>query len=325
MIEYIRDIEKEILAGQAVSFEDALRLSGLGDKTHIEELCSAANRIREHYQGNEADLCTIMNARSGRCTEDCKFCAQSSRYKTGAEEYGMVSGEAAVALAKENEEEGVNRFSLVTSGRSVFGDDLEKVLEIYEALDREVGMELCASHGILNFEAMSRLKEKGVTRYHHNLESSREYFGNICTTHSYDQMIQTINAARQAGLDVCSGGIIGMGESRQDRVTLAFELRGLGVESIPLNVLNPIKGTPLENAEPLSQEEILKTVAVFRFINPSADIRLAGGRNLIHEYGRACFRAGANATITGNYLTTSGNKICDDKMMMAGMGFTLKK
>ncbi|MBP1743789.1 MAG: biotin synthase [Firmicutes bacterium] len=325
MREYIRSLESMILSGQAVSFQDALRLYGIDGKEDIEELCSAADRIREHFCGNEADLCTIMNARSGRCSEDCKFCAQSSRYKTGAEEYGMVSREAAIALAKENEEEGVNRFSLVTSGRSVFGDDLEKVLEIYEALGREAGMELCASHGILDFEAMSRLKAKGVTRYHHNLESSREYFGNICTTHSYDQMIQTINAARQAGLDVCSGGIIGMGESGLDRVSLAFELSGLGVESIPLNVLNPIKGTPLENAGPLSQDEILKTVALFRFINPKADIRLAGGRNLIHEYGKDCFRAGANATITGNYLTTSGNKIADDKRMLDGMGFQLRE
>jgi len=325
MKEYIRGLERHILVGQAISCEDAMRLSELEDKKHIEELCSAADRIREHFCGNEADLCTIMNARSGRCSEDCKFCAQSSRYKTGAEEYGMVSGEAAVAAAKENENEGVNRFSLVTSGRSVCGDDLEKVLEIYEALGREVEMDICASHGILGIEAMSRLKEKGVNRYHHNLESSREYFGNICTTHSYDQMIQTIIAARQAGLDICSGGIIGMGESRADRISLAFELKGLGVESIPLNVLNPIKGTPLEEAETLSQDDILKTVAVFRFINPSADIRLAGGRNLIHEYGRACFRAGANATITGNYLTTSGNKICDDKRMLAGMGFGLRR
>lgn len=323
MIEFIRGVESKILVGQAVSFEDAVKLAGLEEKNHIEELCSAADRIREHYCGNEAELCTIMNARSGRCSEDCKYCAQSGHYKTGAEMYGLVSVESALELARENEAEGVNRFSLVTSGRGIYGDDLKGVLKIYEALNREVEMDLCASHGILDIEAMSRLKEKGVTRYHHNLESSREYFGNICTTHSYDQMIQTIIAARQAGLEICSGGIIGMGENRADRISLAFELRGLGVESIPVNVLNPVKGTPLEKAEPLSQDEILKTIAVFRFINPKASIRLAGGRNLINEFGKACFGAGANATITGNYLTTSGNKICDDKGMLAAMGFKL--
>jgi biotin synthase len=324
MIEFIRGIESKILVGQAVSFEDAVKLSGLEEKNHIEELCSAADRIREHYCRNKAELCTIMNARSGRCSEDCKYCAQSGHYKTGAEVYGLVSVEAALELARENEAEGVNRFSLVTSGRSVFGDDLESVLEIYGALNEEVNMDLCASHGIMGAEGMARLKEAGVSRYHHNLESSREYFGNICTTHSYDEMIETIDAARRAGLDVCSGGIIGMGESRKDRISLAFELRGLGVESIPVNVLNPVKGTPLEKAEPLSQNEILKTIAVFRFINPKASIRLAGGRNLINEFGRACFGAGANATITGNYLTTSGNKICDDKVMLAEMGFELR-
>jgi biotin synthase len=324
MKEYIRSLESMILSGQDVSFEDAVRLAGLDGQVDLEELCSAADRIREHFCGNEADLCTIMNARSGRCSEDCKFCAQSSRYKTGAEAYGIVSGGAAISLAKENEAEGVNRFSLVTSGRSVLGDDLKSVLEIYVELNKEVKMDLCASHGMLGAQEMARLKKAGVTRYHHNLESSREYFGNICTTHSYDEMVETIRAAQQAGLDVCSGGIIGMGESRTDRISLAFELKGLGISSIPINVLSPVKGTPMENAEPLSQDEILKTIAVFRFINPHSVIRLAGGRNLIHDYGRACFRAGANATITGNYLTTSGNKICDDKRMLAEMGFGIK-
>jgi biotin synthase len=323
MMECISFLERKVLSGQEICFEDALKLMETKEKEATEELCKAADRIREHFCGREADLCTIMNAKSGSCSEDCKYCAQSGHYKTGAEVYGLVSVEAALELARENEAEGVNKFSLVTSGRGIYGDDFKGVLEIYEALNRELEMDLCASHGILDIEAMSRLKDKGVTRYHHNLESSREYFGNICTTHTYDQMIQTIIAARQAGLDICSGGIIGMGESRADRISLAFELRGLGVESIPVNVLNPVKGTPLEKAEPLSQEEILKTIAVFRFINPKASIRLAGGRNLINEFGRACFGAGANATITGNYLTTSGNKICDDKRMLAEMGFEL--
>jgi biotin synthase len=323
MIEFIRSLEVKLLEGKELSINDALILSELKGSEALEELCSAADRLRKYYCGSVADLCTIMNARSGRCTEDCKFCAQSASYSTGAVEYEMVSGEAALELARENEEEGVNRFSLVTSGRSVCGDDLEGFLDIYRLLKSEVKMELCASHGIMGAEEMAMLKESGVTRYHHNLETSREYFGSICTTHSYDEMLETINAAMQAGLDVCSGGIIGMGESTADRVSLAFELKRLGVSSIPINVLNPIKGTPLEAAEPLSQEEILKTVALFRFINPKADIRLAGGRNLIEEYGRACFSSGANATITGNYLTTSGNKIADDKRMLTGMGFDL--
>lgn len=325
MIEFIKAVEKAVIDGNDISLGDALRLSEMQGGEEIEELCAAADRLRRHFCGSGADLCTIMNARSGRCSEDCKFCAQSARYSTGAEEYAMVSRAAALELAMENEEEGVNRFSLVTSGRSVCGDDLEGFLDIYRLLSTEVKMDLCASHGILGFAEMAKLKEAGVTRYHHNLETSREYFGSICTTHTYDEMLETINAARHAGLDVCSGGIIGMGESAADRISLAFELRGLAVTSIPINVLNPIKGTPLEGAAPLNQEEILKTVALFRFINPKADLRLAGGRNLIEEYGRACFEAGANATITGNYLTTSGNKIADDKRMLDKMGFEFRK
>lgn len=260
-----------------------------------------------------------MNAKSGRCTEDCKFCAQSAHYKTNVEEYGLVSKKAALKLARENEKEGVNRFSLVTSGRGASGSDFENILDIYEDLKKEMNVDLCASLGILGYEQLLRLREKGITMYHHNLETSREYYENICTTHSFDERINTINAAKKAGMFICSGGIIGLGESMEDRINLAFELRNLGVKSIPVNVLNPIKGTPLENAQSLSQEEILKTIAIIRCINPKALIRLAGGRNRIDEFGKNCFNAGANATITGNYLTTSGNKIKDDKKMVSDL------
>jgi biotin synthase len=266
-----------------------------------------------------------MNAKSGRCTEDCKFCAQSGHYKTNVEEYELVSKEDALKLARENEKEGVNRFSLVTSGRGASDSDLEKILDIYEELNREMKLDLCASLGILGYEQLLKLREKGITMYHHNLETSREYYKNICTTHSYDERIDTINAAKKAGLFVCSGGIIGLGESFEDRINLAFALKNLDVKSIPVNILNPIKGTPLESSESLSQEEILKTIAIFRLVNPKAYIRLAGGRNRIDEFGKNCFNAGANATITGNYLTTSGNKICDDKNMVSELKLEVRK
>jgi biotin synthase len=266
-----------------------------------------------------------MNAKSGLCTEDCKFCAQSAHYKTDVEVYGLVSKEDALKLARENENEGVNRFSLVTSGRGTTGSDFDKILDIYEELNKEMKMDLCASLGILGYEQLLKLREKGITMYHHNLETSREYYENICTTHSYDERIDTINAAKKAGMAVCCGGIIGLGESLRDRINLAFQLRDLGVKSIPVNVLNPILGTPLENAESLSQDEILKTIAIFRLVNPKALIRLAGGRNRIDEFGKNCFNAGANATITGNYLTTSGNKICDDKKMVSDLLLEVRK
>ncbi|MEG1254647.1 biotin synthase BioB [Clostridium sp.] len=325
MKEFIKGLEKKVLEKEGITFEEAMKLSSIEAKEDLAQLCNSASNIREFFCGKEIDLCTIMNAKSGRCSEDCKFCAQSAHYKTNVEVYELVSKEAALKLAKENESEGVNRFSLVTSGRGITGSDFEKVLDIYEDLNKEVKMDLCASLGILAYEELLKLREKGITMYHHNLETSRAYYEEICTTHSYDERIDTINAAKQAGMAICSGGIIGLGESLEDRVTFAFQLRDLGVKSIPVNILNPVKGTPLENAKVLSQEEILKTIAIFRLVNPEAFIRLAGGRNLIHEFGKNCFNAGANATITGNYLTTSGNKICDDKKMVSELKLEVRK
>ena len=325
MREFIKSIEEKVLEGKDMSYDEAMKLADIKGKEDILELCKCANKVRQFYCGIEVDLCTIMNAKSGRCTEDCKFCAQSAHYNTDVEEYGLVSKKAALKLARENEKEGVNRFSLVTSGRGATGIDFEKILGIYEDLNKEMKVDLCASLGIIGYEQLLRLREKGITMYHHNLETSREYYENICTTHSFDERIDTINAAKKAGMFICSGGIIGLGESMEDRINLAFELRDLGVKSIPVNVLNPIKGTPLENAESLSQEEILKTIAIIRFINPKALIRLAGGRNHIDEFGKNCFNAGANATITGNYLTTSGNKICDDMKMVRELKLEVRK
>jgi biotin synthase len=322
---FIKSLEEKVSVGQVISFEEAMKLAYLEVKEDIEELCNSANNVRELFCGNEVELCSIMNAKSGRCTEDCKFCAQSSYYKTNVEVYELVSKEAALSLARENENEGVNRFSLVTSGRGTTGSDFEKILDLYEELNKEIKIDLCASLGILGYGQLLKLKEKGITMYHHNLETSREYYEKICTTHSYDERIDTINAAIRAGMLVCSGGIIGLGESFEDRIKLAFQLRDLGVKSIPVNVLNPIKGTPLENSESLSQVEILKTIAIFRLVNPKALIRLAGGRNLMNEFGKNCFMAGANATITGNYLTTSGNKICDDKKMVSDLLLEVRK
>ena len=324
-MEFIKNLEYKVLNGDIINFEEALELCNLHKVEDIEQLCVSANKIREHFCGDEVDLCSIMNAKSGRCSENCKFCAQSAHYNTNIQVYDLVSREAALALAKENEAEGVNRFSLVTSGRGMCGKDLDKVVDIYSQLLKKVNMDLCASLGILSQEELEKLRACGITMYHHNLETSREFYGEICTTHSYDERIDTIKAAKAAGMHICSGGIIGLGESFKDRISMAMELRGLEVKSIPVNILNPIAGTPLEDSKPLTQEEILKSIAIFRFINPKALIRLAGGRNLIHEYGKHCFEAGANASITGNYLTTSGNKICDDKAMLQELNLKIRK
>ncbi|WP_282804422.1 biotin synthase BioB [Clostridium tetani] len=319
----ILEIEEKIYSDEEITFNDALILSQLNHGKNLKDLLDAANRIRNKFNGNIVDLCSIMNAKSGRCSEDCKFCAQSEHYNTNIKKYNMINISDALNLATENEECGINRFSLVTSGKALVSKDFEKALKIYEEINKKVNINLCASLGILSYNQLLQLKNVGVTMYHHNLETSREYYNKICTTHSYDERIATINNAKKAGLMVCSGGIIGMGETMIDRIKLAFELKSLQIQSIPINILNPIKGTPFEYTKRLEQNDILKTIAIFRFINPKLSIRLAGGRNLIDNFGKGCFRAGANATISGNYLTTSGNKINDDIEMIKSLGLSL--
>ena len=317
---FISNLKEGIInKGMQITREDALKLYSESSQ----ELFEAADEIRSKLCGKAVDLCSIINGKSGLCSENCKYCAQSKHYCTGVEEYPLLPYENIKEEALVNQNGGVNRFSIVTSGRALGGRDLDKVIEYYKKLNNECTIELCASHGILDKDALMRLKEAGVKRYHHNIESSRNYYGKICTSHSFDDRINTIKNAQEVGMEVCSGGIIGMGESREDRVDMAIELRNLGISSIPVNILSPIKGTPLENIEQISEEEILRTISVFRFINPKSDIRLAGGRIKLEKNGYFAFKSGANATITGNLLTTSGNGIADDREMITGLGFKL--
>jgi len=313
----IGQLENKIMSGGEISFDEAIHLIKVNE---VDELLNAANRIRQKFMGNKVDLCTIMNAKSGRCSENCKFCAQSAHYPTGIDEYSLINAEEALKLAKENESQGVHRFSLVTSGKTLSEKEFERVLEIYRILKRKTKLKLCASHGIITYHQALKLKEAGVTMYHHNIETSRDYFPKICTTHSYQDRINTVKNVKAAGLDVCCGGIIGMGESVEDRIKMAYEIKELGVKSVPINVLNPIKGTPLEDVKKLSPIEILKTMAVFRFIIPDGFIRYAGGRNALGELQNLGFRSGVNAALVGNYLTTVGNKIPEDIRMIKAEG-----
>ncbi|MDD6539473.1 MAG: biotin synthase BioB, partial [Firmicutes bacterium] len=286
----------------------------------LDELLREADRIRTVICGDKVDLCTIVNGRSGRCGEDCKFCAQSMRHNTGCEQYEFLDEDEIVALAKSNESELVDRYSIVTSGKSLTGDSFEKVIKAFERLRKECRMDLCASLGFLTDEQFRRLVETGVSSYHANIETSRRYFPSICTTHTYEDKIDNIRRAQEAGLCVCSGGIIGMGESWEDRLDMAVSLAELGIESIPINALMPIAGTPLENMPQLTEDEILRTVAFFRFINPTANIRLAAGRAIMENNGERAFSGGASATITGNMLTTSSSTIRSDREMLERMG-----
>lgn len=307
-----------VLAGYDLEFGEAMDLAFAADPA---ELYQAADQLRQSLHKNSVDLCSIINAKSGHCSEDCKFCAQSSHYKVEVTSYDLVDVAKAVALARENEKRGVGRFSLVTAGRTVSEKNLQEFKHIYQRLQQETRLSLCASMGFLTLEKAVKLKEMGVSRYHCNLETSRSFFPEVCTSHTWDEKVATIKNAREAGLEVCSGGIVGMGESFEQRLELAFELRELQILSIPLNILTPIKDTPFEGIKPLSVAEVLTCVAMFRFINPLAVIRLAGGRNLLGENQKRCFTGGANGAIVGDYLTTSGNNLVEDIEMFRSLGF----
>lgn len=312
----LKKLADDIINGKRLTRKDDLSFF---IDCELDALLEGADKIREYFCGDKVDLCTIINGRSGRCGEDCKYCAQSAHNHTNCEIYDFLPKEKILAEALANEKEGVDRFAIVTAGRSLSGEDFEKAIDAYETMHKECKLDLCASLGFLTKEQFHRLHEAGVTSYHDNIETSRRNFPNICTTHTYDEKIATIKAAQEEGFCVCSGGIIGMGETWEDRLDMAVSLAELGIMSIPINALMPIPGTPLENLEQLSENDILRTIAFFRYINPEANVRLAAGRALITNDGEAAFSGGASATITGNMLTTSGSTIESDKKLLSGM------
>ena len=317
----LTDALELIRSGANLDFDQALQVAAESEPTALYE---AGDRLRKEMHGDHFDLCSIINARSGKCSENCKFCAQSSRYQTEIETYDIVSYEEVRRQGLENESLGVVRYSLVTAGREVSARDIESFAAMYGQLGHESDLYFCASMGFLTREKADKLVESGVKRYHCNLETCRSFFPQICTTHRWEDKVETIRIARAAGMDICSGGIIGLGESFEQRLELAFELRELDVLSIPINILTPIPGTPLGEVERLSLGEVLTCIAMFRLINPRAVVRLAGGRAQLGDEQYRCFQAGANGAIVGNYLTTAGNSIVEDLQMIESLGFTTK-
>ncbi len=318
----ILKLADEIIEGKRLSREDDLDFFVT---CNLNDLCAGADKIREACIGDRVDLCSIINGMSGRCPEDCKYCAQSAHNHTDCEVYDFLPEEKIMEACKTNEKEGVDRFAIVTAGRALSGEEFDKAIKAYERMNKECDIELCASMGFLSADQLHRLHEAGVTSYHHNIETSRRNFPNICSTHTYDMKIETLKKVKAEGMYVCSGGIIGMGESWEDRIDMAVSLAEVGVDSIPINALMPIKGTPLENLESLTEDEILRTIAMFRYINPEADIRLAAGRALMKNDGEMAFKSGASATITGNMLTTvAAATIQSDRKMLQNIGRTVK-
>ena len=292
----------------------------------LEELMEGADRIRKALCGSRMNLCSIINGRSGRCPEDCKFCAQSGHSRTGIQEYGFLDPEVIVEQCGVHAAKGVDRFSIVTAGRALTGKDLDLAVKAYKSMHEkypEIG--LCASHGLETLDDFRRIREAGVDLYHCNIETSRRYFPYVCTTHTFDDKIREIQMAKEAGFRICCGGIIGMGETMEDRADMALTIAGLDVFSIPINVLIPIKGTPLQDIPPISREEILRTVAAFRYINPDRYLRIAAGRFRFENGGAELFRAGVNAAITGDMLTTTGTGIDEDRRMFREMGFEIRR
>lgn len=316
----VNEIKQRVIRGINVTRSDAEILASAS----LDELCAAAREITERYHGRKLDSCSIINARSGLCSEDCKWCAQASRHNTGCRTYDFIDPQHALDAAIRNKQAGIKRFSIVTSGKKVTGKDLDRFCDLIRQIHSATGLYICASMGLLGKDEMLKLKEAGVKRYHCNMESSSEHFRTLCTTHTPADKISTLEAAKEAGLEICSGGIIGMGETLSQRIEFAFELRRVDPVSVPINILIPIPGTPLENIPLIGEEEIIRSVALFRFILPDKALRFAGGRlRVSREAQMKILQGGINGALMGDMLTTVSNLIEDDKQMFreAGLEF----
>ncbi|MCI8408096.1 MAG: biotin synthase BioB [Lachnospiraceae bacterium] len=317
----VSEWKEKVLSGYQINQKEAMELV----KEPLWELQEAADELRKHFCGNRFDMCTIVNGKCGKCSEDCKYCAQSAHYHTNLEEsYPLLSTEEMLQSAIHNKERGVLRYSIVTSGRKLSDEEVTKVCESIREIREKTGIEVCVSFGLLNEEQFRKIKEAGASRVHCNLETSRRYFPQVCTTHTYEEKIETLKAAKRAGLSICSGGIMGLGETMEDRVDMVLTARELGIKSIPVNLLNPIPGTPYEKNQILSNEELCRIIAIFRFLIPDGDIRLAGGRGIIGDKGEQCFKSGANAAISGDMLTTAGITVETDMELLEKLGYKVE-
>ena len=312
--------EKIMHGDGQISRQEALELAAAGPEETL-DLIACAGKIRQHFKQDVAFKCAIINAKSGMCPEDCAFCAQSAHHHTQITVYDLLSAEKLEAEGLKMAAAGATNYSMVTSGTSLTEKDVDTVCRVARSLKAKTSLTLCASVGMLDSTSAHILKAAGISRYHHNLETARSYFDAVCTTHDYDDDIQTLMAAKEAGLVVCSGGIFGMGETWEQRVELAFTLKELDVDSVPINFLNPIKGTRMQDRPLLPPMEALKVIALYRFIHPRRDIPICGGREAtLKDFQSWLFAAGANGLMVGNYLTTLGRNIQMDLEMIQELG-----
>ncbi|HSB35148.1 MAG TPA: biotin synthase BioB, partial [Nitrospirota bacterium] len=312
-----------VLNGEGIARSTASALSTV-EGADLWDLFAAASRVRERFRGDLVDVCSIVNAKSGACTEDCSYCAQSVHHATDAPVYPLISVESVEAAALSARENGAKRFCIVTSGRGVEGrDDLETIARGIRRV-KDAGLSSCATLGTLSRDQLAYLKDAGLDRYHHNIETSRKYFPRICSTHTFEDRIEVLVRAKSLGLDLCSGGILGMGEAMKDRIDMAFSLREIGADSVPINFLMPIAGTPLERIPPVEPLEALKSLALFRLILPEKEIRVCGGRGTaLRSLHPLIFAAGADGFMIGNYLTQSGLDPREDLKMILDLGLRI--
>jgi biotin synthase len=291
--------------------------------SEIFDLLALANKVREKFRGNKVDLCSIINAKSGACPEDCSFCAQSAYNKTNSDVYPLLNKETIMEAALSAKEQGVKRFCIVTSGKSPSKKELDEICTFISDL-RSSGLLPCATLGMLEYEQLRQLKDAGLNRYHHNLETSESFFSEICTTHTYKDKLKTIEAARSLDLSICSGGIFGLGESWKDRIEMAFALKEIGVDSVPVNFFSPIAGTALAKRDLLDPLEALKIISIYRLILPECQIRVCGGRPVtLRELNSHVLSSGADGLLIGNYLTTQGRNPEDDLQMIKDIGLEI--
>ena len=314
----VQKLKQKVMDGKEITKEEAMTLA----EADLDELCLAADEIRKHFCGNVFDICSCINVKGGKCSEDCKFCPQSCfNDKVEVKPHTLIGSDQMLEEAAYMAQKGVVRCDLVSSGRRLPKDDVRKIVQDIERIRKETGIAVCCSFGLLDREDCEMLRKAGITRLHNNLESSRTFFTGVCSSHSTDDKMATLRAARAAGLTLCSGCLINLGESMEDRIELALMVRELGVKSIPVNVLNPIKDSPFEDQKPMTNEEFCRTVAVFRFLLPDASIRLAAGRIFLEDHGKRALSSGANAAITGDFLMTGGMSIDSDMAMAKELGY----
>lgn len=317
----IEELQKKLFKGGVCSKMEIMSLA----EEPLEKLCQAADEVRRHFCGNAFDLCAVISAKGGPCSEDCRFCAQSGSNPSCREvpRFPLLGTDKLLEDAMEKDLRGIMAYGIVSSGRVLPREEVEDLCHSLCRLRQKTSLRLCGSLGLLERKDLEELKASGMQMVHNNLESSETYFKKMCTTHTYEEKKATIRAAKEAGLAVCSGGLFGVGETLEDRIELAVNERELGVDSVPVNLLDPVPGTPFEGAEPLREEEIRRTIALLRFALPDVFIRLAAGREYLPDKGRSCFLSGANAAISGDFLTTMGISIDTDLKMLRTLGYEI--